>query len=60
MGKESTAFMQLPGKEDGQLMLERPRLPDGFQGKGFQSSVREGAAVRELSLFLALGLIDSR
>ena len=47
-------------KENRQLMLKRPKLPDGFQGKGFQSSVREGAAVRELSLFLALGLIDSR
>ena len=46
-------------KENRQLILKRPKLPDGFQGKGFQGSVREGAAVCELSLLLALGLIGS-
>jgi len=29
-------------KENRQLILKRPKLPDGFQGKGFQGSVREG------------------
>ena len=47
-------------KDNRQLMLQRPNLPDGFQGKGFQDGVREGAAVCELSLFLALDLVGSR
>lgn len=28
--KESTAFIVEPSKEDGQLMLKRPELHDGF------------------------------
>lgn len=44
VGKESTAFMQLPGKEEGQLMLERPKLPDGFQVKVLKSTI--GVRVR--------------
>ena len=31
-----------PSKENGQLMLKRPKLPDGFQGRGFKGRVREG------------------
>ena len=35
--KERTAFiLQAPSKENGQLALKRPKLPDGFQGRGFQ------------------------
>lgn len=44
VGKESTAFMQLPGKEEGQFMLERPKLPDVFQVKVLKSTI--GVRVR--------------
>lgn len=44
VGKENTAFMQLPGKEEGQFMLERPKLPDGFQVKVLKSTI--GVRVR--------------
>ena len=30
-----------PSKENGQLMLRRPKLPNGFQGRVFKDSVRE-------------------
>lgn len=32
----------MPSKENRQLLLKRPELPDGFQGGVFKSSVREG------------------
>ena len=41
--KESTALIAgAKRKEDGQLMLKRPKLPDDFQGRLFKGSVREG------------------
>ena len=30
-----------PNKKNGQLMLKRPELPDGFQGSVFKGKVRE-------------------
>ena len=33
-----------PSKENGQLMLKRPELPDGFWGRAFKGKVREGVA----------------
>ena len=34
--KESTVFIcRVPSRENGQLMLERPELPHGFQGSVF-------------------------
>ena len=33
--------MQAPSKESRQLVLERPKLPDGFEGKVFKDRVRE-------------------
>ena len=30
-----------PSKENGQLMLKRSELPDGFQGRVFKDRVRE-------------------
>ena len=30
-----------PSKENGQLMLKRPKVPDGFQGRVFKGKVRE-------------------
>ena len=41
MEKGSTAFMASPSKENRQLMLKRPELPDSFQARGFKDSVRE-------------------
>ena len=46
-----------PSKENGQLMLRRPELPNPFQGRGFKSSVREGAAGCMISLCKILGLV---
>jgi hypothetical protein len=41
--KESAAFiLQTPSKENRQLMLRRPKLPDGFQGRGFKGRGRRG------------------
>ena len=40
-GKYSVYF-RAPSKENGQLMLRRPKLPNGFQERGFKGSVREG------------------
>ena len=36
-------YCRAPSKENGQLVLKRPELPNGFQGRGFKGSVREGA-----------------
>ena len=35
-------YCRAPSKENGQLMLKRPKLPNGIQGRGFKVSVREG------------------
>ena len=35
-------LLQAPSKESRQLVLKRPQLPDGFQGKVFKHRVREG------------------
>ena len=39
----STAFIARyqEKKSKGWLMLKRPELPDGFQGRGFKCKVRE-------------------
>ena len=42
-GKHSV-YHRAPSKENGQLLLKRPKLPYGFQGRGFKSNVREGSA----------------
>ena len=33
MMKESTVFIVRPSRENGQLLLKRPELPDEFQGR---------------------------
>ena len=33
--------MQAPSKESRQLVLKRPKLPEGFQGKVFKNRVRD-------------------
>ena len=33
-------YCRAPRKENGQLMLKRPGLPDGFQARVFKDSVR--------------------
>ena len=48
---------RVPSKENEQLMLKRPELPDDFQARGFKGRVREGAAVCMISLYTILGLI---
>ena len=39
VGKESTVFIAGPTKEYGQLMLKRPKHPDGFQGRDFKGNI---------------------
>ena len=39
--KEMQHLLQVPSKESRQLMLKRPKLPDGFQGRGLKGKVRE-------------------
>ena len=41
-------------------MLKRPKLRDGFQGRGFKGSVREGAAECVISLCTVLGLVGMK
>ena len=55
-GKYSV-YCREPSKENVQLMLQRPELPDGFQGRGFKGSVREGAAGCVISLYKIFGLV---
>ena len=50
-------YRRAPSKENGQLVLKRPKLPNGFQGRGFKYSVREGAAGCVISLYTILRLI---
>ena len=44
MVKEGAAFIASPSKEYRQLMLKRPELFDGFQGRVFKGKVRETVA----------------
>ena len=39
--KKVQHLLQVPSKENGQLMLKGPELPDGFQGRVFKDSVGE-------------------
>ena len=41
-----------PSKENGQLMLKRPTLPDGSWGKAFKGKVREMSTGCLISLYL--------
>ena len=50
-------YCKAPRKENGRLMLKRPKLPYGFQGRGFKGSVRDGAAVCVISLCTILGWV---
>ena len=42
--KGSAVFIAGPSKEFGQLMLKRPEISDGFQGKVSKDRVRERVA----------------
>ena len=35
----SEVFIAGPVKENGQFMLKRPELPDGFQGRSLKGSI---------------------
>ena len=37
-------YCKPPSKENGQVLLKRPELPDGFWGRAFKGKVREGVA----------------
>ena len=37
------AYCRAQNKESRQLVLKRPELPDGFQGKVFKDKLREGS-----------------
>ena len=51
-GKYSV-YRRIPRKKNEQLMLKRPELPPGFQGRGLKGSVvREEAAGCEISSWL--------
>ena len=50
-------YCRVPNKENGQLMLKRSELPNGFQGGGFKGSVREGALGCVISSCTILGLV---
>ena len=52
-----SVYCRVPSKENRQLMLKRPKLPDGFQGRGFKGSVREGTAGYMISLCKILRLV---
>ena len=52
--KENTAFIAGPSKENRQVMLERPELPDGFQGIVFKGNVW-GRAAGCMTVFWLVG-----
>ena len=54
--KESTVFIcRSPSKEKGQLMLKRPELPYGFQGRVFKGNIRgEGCRMPDQLLDILL------
>ena len=39
-------YCRAPSKENGQLMLKKPKLPSGFQGRVFKVSQCEGGVFR--------------
>ena len=58
-GKESTAFIAgCPSKENGQLMLKKPEILDGFQDSVFKDSVRERFSGCVISSHTILWLVD--
>ena len=57
---EFSVRCRVSSKENRQLMLRRPELRDGFQGRGFKGSVREGATEYVISLCTILGLVGMK
>lgn len=55
--KDGTAFIcRPPSKENGQLVLKRPKLPSDFQAKVFKHSVRrEGLKMCDQFMDLLIG-----
>ena len=41
MGKESTVLLDGVSKENGQLMLKTPKLPNGFQARVLKGNIRQ-------------------
>ena len=50
-------YCRAPSKENWGLMFKTPKLPDGFQRRGFKGSVREGFARCVISSCTVLGLV---
>ena len=51
-------LLQVPSKESWQLVLKRPKHPDGFQGKVFKTRVREwvaGCVISSRTFFCVIG-----
>ena len=40
--EKCSVYCRAPSKESRQLVLKRPELPEGFQGKVFKNRMREG------------------
>lgn len=49
--------MQVPSKENGQLVLKRPKLLDAFLGRDFEGNVKEGVAGCIIGLCIVLWLV---
>ena len=49
--------MQVPNKESQQLVLKRPKLLNGFQGKAFKDRVRERVAGCVISSWTFFALV---
>ena len=50
-------LLQVPSKESRQLVLKRPELPTGFQGKVLKDGVREEVAVYVISFWTFFWLV---
>ena len=47
----------MPNKQNGRLMLKRPKFLDGFQGRVFKVTVRKGATGCVISSCTILELV---
>ena len=57
MMRKVWGLLQEPSKESRQLVLKRPQIPSGFQGKVFKNTVKEGVCgcVDKLMDILVMG-----
>ena len=55
--REEQRLLQVPSKENGQLVLKRPKLLDAFLARDFEGNVKEGVAKCMMNLCIVLGLV---